>query len=314
MKIVILDDYQDAVRHLDCFAQLRDHDVTIYNDTVSNIEELAARLQSAEALVLIRERTSITAPLLDLLPNLKIISQTGRGVPHIDLAACAQYGVQVAVGGGSPYSTAELTWGLILAGMRYIPQEIAAFKAGQWQTRLGRGLRGRTLGIFGYGKIGSLVAGYGRTFGMQVLVWGREGSLERAQTDGFPVAASQAELFEKSDVLSLHIKLVEQTTGIVSAHDLSRMKPTALFVNTSRAELIEPAALENALRQGRPGQAAVDVYENEPAIGHPLLQLENAICTPHLGYVEKDSYELYFDAAFEQLLAYAAGQPLNLVS
>lgn len=314
MKIVILDDYQDAVRYLDCFAKLHDHAVTIYNDTVKDVEQLAARLHSAEALVLIRERTSITAQLLALLPNLKIIGQTGRGVPHIDLAACAQHGVQVAVGGGSPYSTAELTWGLILAGMRYIPQEIAAFKAGHWQTRLGRGLRGRTLGIFGYGKIGSLVAGYGRAFGMQVLVWGRDGSLKRAQTDGFSVAINQAELFEKSDVLSLHIKLVEQTAGIVSAADLSRMKPTALFVNTGRAELIEPGALEKALRQGRPGQAAVDVYENEPAIGHPLLHLENAICTPHLGYVEKDSYELYFDSAFEQLLAYAAGQPLNLAT
>ena len=314
MKIVIPDDYQDAVRHLDCFGKLAGHEVTIYNDTVKEVDALAARFQEAEALVLIRERTRITEELLARLPKLKIISQTGRGIPHIDLAACTRHGVAVAIGGGSPYAPAELTWALVMAAMRHLPQEIAAMKAGKWQTTLGTELHGRTLGIFGYGKIGSLVAGYGRAFGMKVLVWGREGSLERARADGFATATGQNELFEKSDVLSLHIKLIDETRGIVTAQDLAKMKPSALLVNTSRAELVESGALEQALRAGRPGYAAVDVYEDEPVTDSPLLHLDNIICTPHLGYVEKDSYELYFSAAFDQLLAFAAGHPTNLAN
>jgi len=311
MRIVIPDDYQDAVRGLDCFAKLTGHDVTIYNDTVKDIETLAERFRNADALVLIRERTAITESLLTRLPNLKLISQTGKGTAHIDLDACKRHGVAVAVGTGSPYAPAELTWALVLAAMRRIPQEVMGMENGRWQTTLGIGLRGRTLGVYGYGKIGSLVAGYGRAFQMNVLVWGREGSLERAQADGFEIAASKDALFAQSDVLSLHIKLAKETRGIVTAADLALMKPSALLVNTSRAELIESGALENALKAGRPGYAAVDVYESEPVTDHPLLHMENVICTPHLGYVEKDSYELYFGSAFDNVLAFAAG---NLIA
>jgi D-3-phosphoglycerate dehydrogenase len=314
MRIIIPDDYQDAVRGLDCFDRLAGHEVTIYRDSVMDIAALADRLRDADALVLIRERTAISEPLLARLPNLKLILQTGRGMPHIDIAACTRHGVAVTAGGGSPHAPAELTWGLVLAAMRHIPQEVARFKAGQWQTTLGLGLRGRTLGILGYGKIGSLMAGYGRAFGMHVLVWGREGTLTRARADGFEAADSKGALFGRSDVLSLHLKLVEETRGIVTAADLAQMKRSALLVNTSRADLIEHAALEEALRAGRPGYAAVDVYESEPLSDHPLLHMENVICTPHLGYVEKDSYELYFATAFEQLLAFAAGSPIDIIN
>lgn len=316
MRIVIPDDYQDAVRSLDCFNRLSlsEHHITIYRDSVKETEILAERFQGAEALVLIRERTAITEQLLARLPDLKLICQTGRGIAHIDLAACTRHSVAVTVGGGASYATAELTWGLILAAMRHIPQEVASLKKGQWQTTLGTGLRGRTLGILGYGKIGNVVAGYGRAFGMHVLVWGREGSLARASADGFETIASQRELFRRVDVLSLHVKLVKETRGIVTATDLAEMKPSALLVNTSRAELIEAHALENALRAGRPGSAAVDVYEVEPVKDHPLLHLDNVLCTPHLGFVEKDNYELFFEAAFEQLLAFAAGNPVDIVN
>lgn len=314
MKIVIPDDYQDAIRHLDCFAQLNGHDVTIHNDSVTDIETLTNRFREADALVLIRERTKISDALLERLPNLKLISQTGRGYPHIDVEACTRRGIVIAAGGGTSYSTAELTWGLILAATRHIPQEITSMKAGHWQTTFGTGLRDRTLGIFGYGRIGSLVAGYGRAFGMKVLVWGREGSLARAQADGFEAASSQQMLFERADILTLHIKMAEATRGIVTAADLAAMKPSALLVNTSRAGLIAPGVLEEALRAGRPGSAAVDVYESEPVTDHPLLHMENVICTPHIGYVEKDSYESFFGAAFEQVVAFQAGHPINVVN
>ncbi len=314
MKIIIPDDYQGAVRGLDAFSKLVGHDVTIYPDSVSDIDALAERFRDADALVLIRERTRINAALLDRLPKLRLISQTGRGIPHIDLDACTKHGVLVCGGGGSPYATAELTWALILASMRHIPQEVNALRAGRWQTTLGTGLRGRTLGIYGYGKIGTIVAGYGQAFGMRVLVWGREGSLMRAKADGLGIATGEAELFAESDVLSLHVKLNAETRGLVTAADLARMKPTALLVNTSRAELIEPDALVNALRAGRPGFAAVDVYESEPTVDHPLLTLDNALCTPHLGYVEKDSYEQYFGSAFDQVAAFARGMPINVLN
>jgi D-3-phosphoglycerate dehydrogenase len=314
MKIVIPDDYQAAVRTLDCFPRLSRHDVTLYHDSVIDLDTLIERFQDADALVLIRERTAISDELLERLPNLKLISQTGKGIAHIDLEACARRGVAVALGSGSPYATAELTWALVLAGMRRLPQEIAQLRAGRWQTTLGLGLRGRTLGIFGYGKIGSIVAGYGRAFGMQVLVWGRKGSLTRAQDDGFETAANQRAFFEQTDVVSLHVRLLDETRGLVTADDLAAMKPSALLVNTSRAALIESGALESALRAGRPGYAAVDVYENEPALNHPLLSMDNVVCTPHLGYVERDSYELYFGAAFDNVLAFAAGQPANIVN
>ena len=314
MKVIIPDDYQDAVRSLDSFDKLKGQHVTIYRDSVKDVETLSARFRDAEALVLIRERTAITEPLLGLLPALKLISQTGKGIAHIDLEACTDHGVAVAVGTGSPYAPAELSWGLVLAGMRRIPQEATRLKSGQWQTTLGFGVRGRTLGILGYGKVGSLVAGYGRAFEMKVLVWGRDGSLARARADGFETATSQSAFFQDADVLSLHLKLVEETRGIVTASDLARMKPSALLVNTSRAELIEFGALEEALRAGRPGAAAVDVYEVEPVTDHPLLHLNNVICTPHLGYVEKDSYERYFGTAFDQVLAFADGNPINIIN
>jgi D-3-phosphoglycerate dehydrogenase / 2-oxoglutarate reductase len=305
MNIVIPDDYQDAVRNLACFARLAGHEVTIFNDTVKDLDSLAERFREADALVLIRERTLITDALLERLPRLKVISQTGKGAAHIDLEACERRGVKVVVGTGSPVAPAELTWALVLAAARRIPQEVARLRAGGWQSTLGIALRGRTLGIWGYGKIGSLVGGYGRAFGMKVLIFGQEGSRTRAEADGLAFAVSAEELFAQADVLTLHLRLTKETRGIVTPELLASMKSDALLVNTSRAELIAPGALEAGLRAGRPLFAAVDVYEEEPVLGaaHPLLTLENAICTPHLGYVERDSYELYFGQAFDNLLA-----------
>jgi D-3-phosphoglycerate dehydrogenase len=315
MRIIIPDDYQDAVRRLDCFAKLEGHDVAIFRDTVKDVDALAERFADADALVLIRERTSITDALLAKLPRLKLISQTGKGTAHIDVDACKRRGVVVSAGTGSPYAPAELTWALVLAAMRRIPQEVARLRAGGWQSTIGTLLRGRTLGVWGYGKIGSLVAGYGRAFGMRVIAFGREGSLTRAHADGFETVADKQTLLASSDVLSLHLRLTQETRGIVTGADLASMKRDALLVNTSRAELIERNALVDALRAGRPGFAAVDVYEEEPILGasHPLLALDNAVCTPHLGYVEKDSYELYFGQAFDQVLAFVANAPINVV-
>jgi D-3-phosphoglycerate dehydrogenase / 2-oxoglutarate reductase len=316
MRVVIPDDFQDAVRGLACFGKLAGHAVTVYNDTVKDVDALAERFREAEALVLIRERTAIQEELLARLPNLRLISQTGKGTAHIDLAACTRRGVVVTAGTGLPYAPAELTWALVLAALRHLPRETARLRAGHWQSTLGTGLRGRTLGIWGYGKIGSLVAGYGRAFAMDVLVWGREGSRSRALADGLAVAPDKETLLARSDVLSLHLRLTPETRGLITAGDLARMKPDALLVNTSRAELIAPGALVAALGAGRPGFAAVDVYEEEPVLGaaHPLLALGNALCTPHLGYVEKDSYELYFGQAFDQVVAFAAGKPTGVVN
>lgn len=318
MKIAIPDDYQDAVRSLACFQKLNGHEVTILREHASTPAALAARLQGIEALVLIRERTPITEQLLALLPTLRLIVQTGKQAPHLDLAACTRHGVAVIYAvpsvAGRPYATAELTWALILAAMRHIPQEVASLQAGHWQSSLGRALHGRTLGIFGYGNIGSLVAEYGQAFVMKILVWGREGSRERARAAGLAVAADQHALFSAADVLTLHLRLTDETRGIVTAEQLALMQPSALLVNTSRAGLIAPGALENALRAGRPGYAAVDVYENEPVVDHPLLHMPNVVCTPHLGYVEKDSYEQLLGAAFEQLLAFNAGQRANVAN
>lgn len=311
MRIVIPDDYQDCVRHLDAFAKLEGHEVTVFNDTVTDLDTLEARFRDAEALVLIRERTPITAELLARLPNLRAISQTGGGAGHVDMAACRERGITVMAGTGSPYAAAELTWGLVLAALRHIPEEAANLKAGRWQRTLGTGLKGRTLGIFGYGKIGQLMARYAQAFEMEVLVWGREGTRQRAAEAGLAVAASQAEFFARSDVLSLHLRLNEETRGIVTAEDLARMKPTALLVNTARSQLVAPGALEAALSEGRPGLAAADVYDEEPVVSHPLLALPNFLGVPHLGYVEKDSYELYFGDAFDNLLAFAAGEPVR---
>lgn len=311
MKIAISDDYQDCVRSLDAFKQLEGHDVTIYHDTLTDLDALSARFQDAEALVLIRERTPITAALLERLPNLKVISQTGGGAAHVDIEACRRHGVTVMTGTGSPYAAAELTWGLVLSAMRNIPAEVENLKEGRWQRTLGTGLKGRTLGIFGYGKIGSLVARYGQAFEMNVLVWGREGTRQRATDAGLEVAKSQTDFFQRADILSLHLRLNDDTRGIVTAESLAQMKPTSLLVNTSRSPLVAPGALEKALKAGRPSQAAIDVFETEPVFQGPLLELPNLVATPHLGYVEKDSYELYFGDAFSNLLAYIDGQPVT---
>jgi D-3-phosphoglycerate dehydrogenase len=318
MKISVLDDYFDTVRTLRCFATLAPFEVTIWNDHVQGVDVLAERLRDTEALVLIRERTEIHAPLLARLPKLKLISQ--RSVyPHIDIDACTRLGVIVSSSqhpGAPSYAAAELTWGLVLAAMRQIPQQMAALKTGTWQIGLGGTIRGKTLGVYGYGRIGSVVAGYGKAFGMDVSVWAREASLARARADGYTVARSKETFFEECDVISLHMRLVDATRGIVTAADLARMKPTALLVNTSRAPLIEPGALVDALRAGRPAMAAVDVYEEEPVLDahHPLLALENVVCTPHIGYVTRDEYELQFADIFDQITAYAAGQPINVVN
>jgi D-3-phosphoglycerate dehydrogenase len=306
VKVVIPDDYQNAVRGLACFARLDGHDVTVFHDTVTDVEALTERFGDADALVLIRERTAITDALLSKLPKLKLISQTGKGTAHIDMDACARRGVTVAVGTGSPLAPAELTFALVLAASRRVPEEAASLRAGGWQTGLGRTVRGRTLGIYGYGKIGTLVAGFGLAFGMKVLVWGREGSLSRAAMDGCATAADRETFFADSDVLSLHLRLTPATRGIVTAEDLGRMKPDALLVNTSRAELIADGVLAAALRAGRPGYAAVDVYEDEPVIDNPLVAMPNTLCTPHLGYVEHDSYELYFGQAFDAINAFTS--------
>ena len=318
MKIAILDDYFDTLRTLKCFSKIESHHVTIWKDHVQDVETLAARLHDSEVLVLIRERTKIQAPLLERLPNLRLISQ--RSVyPHIDIAACTRLGVIVSSSqhpGTPSYAAAELTWGLVLAAMRQIPQQMSALKEGRWQIGVGTTLRDKTLGIYGYGRIGSVVAGYGRAFGMNVLVWAREKAREQARVDGYATASNKQEFFERCDVISLHMRLVEATRHIVTAADLARMKPTSLLVNTSRAPLIEPDALVNALRAGRPGMAAVDVYENEPVrdTDHPLLTMANVVCTPHIGYVSRDEYEVQFADIFDQITAYAAGAPINVVN
>ena len=327
MNIVILDDYQDAVRKLDCASKLENYPAKVYTNTIKGLGQLSVRLKDADIIVLIRERTVLNRALLDKLPKLKLIAQTGRVGKHIDLAACTERGIAVAEGVGSPVAPAELTWALIMAATRRLPQYISNLKHGAWQqaglkaasmpTNFGLGtvLRGKTLGIWGYGRIGQLVAGYGRAFGMQVMVWGSAESRARAIQDGYMSAESREAFFSQSDVLSLHLRLSDATENIVKAEDLACMKPTALLVNTSRAELIEANALIHALNKGRPGLAAVDVFESEPILqGSALLRLENCICTPHIGYVEKESYELYFGAAFDNVVNFIRGTPTNIVN
>src|SRR6187397_904653 len=318
MKVSILDDYFDTLRTLRCFRKLDGYEVAVWNDHIQDVDALAACLKDTEVLVLIRERTKIREPLLKRLDALRLISQ--RSVyPHIDIDACTRRGVIVSSNqhAGTPsYAAAELTWGLIIAAMRQIPQQMYALRSGKWQIGVGNSLRGKTLGIYGYGRIGATVAGYGRAFGMNVLVWAREPSLQRARRDGYVVAESRRAFFEACDVLSLHMRLVAETRGIVTRSDLSCMKSTALLVNTSRAPLIEPNALAEALRAGRPGMAAVDVYEEEPLLDpdHPLLRMDNVVCTPHIGYVTLDEYEIQFSDIFDQITAYAAGSPINVVN
>ena len=318
MKISVLDDYFDTVRTLPCFTKLSGHEVTVWNDRAQDVDILAERLRDTEALVLIRERTKIQASLLDRLPALRLISQ--RSVyPHIDIAACSRLGVVVSSDQHTDtpsHAAAELTWALVLAAARQLPQQVAALKSGRWQIGVGTTLRGKTLGIFGYGRIGAVVAGYGRAFGMKVLVWSNQASRERAAADGYAVAGSKAAFFADSDVLSLHIRLYPATRGILESGDLARMKPDSILVNTSRAGLIVPGALEAALRAGRPGMAAVDVFEEEPVTdpNHPLLKMDNVICTPHIGYVSRDEYETQFSDIFDQIVAYADGNPINVVN
>jgi D-3-phosphoglycerate dehydrogenase len=327
MNIIILDDYQDAVRKLRCAARLEPYNAKVFTNTVKGIGQLSVRLRDAEVLVLIRERTHFPRALLEKLPKLRLIVQTGRVGSHIDIDTCTRLGIAVAEGTGSPVAAAELTWALIMAAMRRLPQYIGNLKHGAWQQSglkaasmppnfgLGLVLRGRTLGVWGYGKIGSLVAGYGRAFGMQVLVWGSEASRARAVADGHQAAASCQQFFAETDVLSVHLRLNDVTRGLIKLEDLALMKPTALFVNTSRAELVDDNALVSALNKGRPGLAAVDVFEAEPILqGHPLLRLENAICTPHIGYVEQDSYELYFGQAFDNVINFINSTPTHIVN
>jgi D-3-phosphoglycerate dehydrogenase len=316
MRIVIPDDYQNCVRGLDCFGKLAGHEVIVFNDTVTDIDSLATRFADADAIVLTRERTRIDAALLDRLPKLRLISQTGKLAGHVDLAACTARGVLVAEGSGAGSATAELAWLLALASRRYLVDEATRLRQGLWQGHLGQQLGGQRLGIWSYGRIGRQLAAYGRVFGMKVWVWGREGSTAAAAKDGFEVAPSREDFFAQSDVISLHVRLNPDTIGLVTEHDLARMKTTALLVNTSRAELIADGALERALGRGRPGFAAVDVYEQEPVMNadHPLLRLPNVLCTPHIGYVEKDNYERYFGIAFEHIRQLAAGSLKEVVN
>ena len=327
MNIIILDDYQDAVRKLKCAAMLEPFNAKVFTNTVKGIGQLSVRLRDADVLVLIRERTQFPRALLEKLPRLKLISQTGRVGSHIDVTTCTRLGISVAEGVGSPVAPAELTWALIMAAMRRLPQYIGTLKHGAWQQSglkassmppnfgIGMTLHGKTLGLWGYGKIGQIVAGYGRAFGMKVVVWGSDASRQRALADGHLPAPSCESFFEACDVLSLHLRLSDETRGLVTLEALSRMKPTALFVNTSRAELLQDGVLVSALNRGRPGMAAVDVFEHEPILqGHPLLRLENAVCTPHIGYVEQDSYEMYFRAAFENIVNFIDKNPTNLVN
>ncbi|MEO8152286.1 MAG: D-2-hydroxyacid dehydrogenase family protein [Rhizobacter sp.] len=327
MNIIILDDYQDAVRKLKCATRLEHLNAKVFTNTVKGIGQLSVRLRDAEVLVLIRERTQFPRQLLEKLPKLKLLAQTGRVGPHIDVDTCTRLGIAVAEGVGSPIAPAELTWALIMASMRRLPQYVGNLKHGAWQQSglkaasmpgnfgIGMVLKGKTLGVWGFGRIGEMVAGYGRAFGMNVLVWGSEASRARARAEGHTPAESREAFFEASDVLTLHLRLADTTRSLVKLEDLSRMKPTSLLVNTSRAELIEEGALVSALNRGHPGMAAVDVFETEPILqGHPLLRLENAVCTPHIGYVEQDSYELYFGAAFDNVVNFVNGNPTGIVN
>ena len=327
MNIIILDDYQDVVRKLNCSNKLEAYPAKVFTNTIKGVGQLSVRLKDAEILVLIRERTHITRQLIEKLPKLKMISQTGKIGSHVDVTACTERGIVVAEGAGSPVAPAEMTWALIMAAMRRLPQYINNLKHGAWQQSglkssamptnfaLGQVLKGKTLGIWGYGKIGQLLAGYGKAFGMRVLLWGSEASRALAMEHGFEAAATREEFFSQSDILSLHLRLNDSTRGIVTLADLQVMKTTALLVNTSRAELLAPDALIAGLNRGRPGMAAIDVFESEPILqGHALLRLENCICTPHIGYVEQESYELYFGTAFDNVVNFIKGIPTNIVN
>ena len=317
MKIAVIDDYQNAFRTLKSYPKLSDHEVVVFTDTETDIGKLADRLKDAEAVVLTQQRSSFPRALIERLPKLKLIGQTGRAATHVDLDACTEKGIVVSAGGtGNSNATAELTWGLILSALRNLPFEVKRLKEGHWQSTLGIGVNGKTLGIYAYGKIGSIVAAAGKAFGARVVCWGREGSTGRAKAAGFEVAESREDFFARADILSLHLPLNKDTQAIVTRDDLGRMKPTALIVNPSRAGLIAPGALVEALKAGRPGMAAVDVYEKEPVIGadHPLLNMNNVTCTPHLGYVTREGYEEYYAVVVDDILAFAAGKPQNVLN
>lgn len=317
MKIAVIDDYQDAFRKLACFTRLKGHDVVVFRDTEKDPAKLAARLQDADAVILTQQRSPFPRAVIEKLPNLKLIAQTGRNSNHIDVTACTERGIVVAAAGsGLPNATAELAWGLILASLRHIPDEVQQLKQGVWQTTVGTGLHGKTLGVYALGRIGSVVAQVGKAFGMKVTCWGRDASQAKARAAGYEVPASREAFFEGADIVSLHIPLNKETRGIVTAGNLARMKSTALLVNTSRAPIVAEGALVEALKKGRPGFAAVDVYESEPVVGgnHPLLKMPNVICTPHLGYVEQNTYESYYGAAIDGILGFAAGKPVNVLN
>lgn len=320
MKIAVLDDYQDAFRKQRSFSKLEQHEVVVFNHTEKDPVKLAERLKDVEAVVLTQQRSQFPRAVIERMPKLKLISQTGRNAYHIDLDACAERGIVVSAGAGTPpgdssHATAELAWAIILASLRHIPEEVERLKQGKWQDTLGRGVYGRTLGVYAYGRIGSVVANVGRAFGMKVVCWGREGSMAKARDAGFDIAPSREAFFESSDIVSIHLPLNKETRGLVTRQDLGRMKPTALFVNTSRAPIVEKGALVEALKSGRPGYAAVDVYDEEPVLDResPLLKIPNVLCTPHLGYVEDRVYEGIYSVAVDQILAYAAGNPINVV-
>jgi len=317
MKIAIIDDYQNAFKTLKCFPKLSGHEVVVYTDPETDIGKLADRLKDADAVVLTQQRTYFPRTLIEKLPKLKLIGQTGRAATHVDLQACTEKGIVVSAGGsGNSNATAELTWGLILSALRNLPFEVRRLKEGHWQSTLGIGVNGKTLGIYAYGKIGSIVAAAGKAFGARVVCWGREGSTGRAKAAGFEVAKSREEFFAECDIISLHLPLNKDTRGIVTGDDLARMKPTALMVNASRSGLIIKGALEEALKAGRPGRAAVDVYDQEPVLGadHPLLKMDNVTCTPHLGYVTRESYEEYYAVVVDDIVAFAAGKPNHVLN
>ncbi len=322
MKIAVIHDYADALRQTEAYPKLQasGHEIAIYNDAYTDPARMVEQVKGCDALLLTQQRLTVTRQMLEQLPQLKFISQTGRNVSHLDVAACTDLGILVSAGGhdgASPYTTTgELAWTLILASLRHLPYEVERFKAGHWHSTIGTRLYGHTLGIYAFGHIGSGVARVGKAFGMKVVCWGREGSLDKAKAEGYEIAASREAFFEQCDVISLHIKSNDATRGIITATDLARMKPTSLLVNTSRAPIIAEGALVEALKKGRPGFAAVDVYEEEPVVGanHPLLKLKNALCAPHLGYSERGSYEHIYETGVEQLLAYAAGKPINVLN
>ena len=317
MKIAVIDDYQNAFKTLKCFPKLSGHEVVVFSEPETNLDKIAERIKDADALVLTQQRTAFPRALIEKLPKLKLIGQTGRAATHVDLEACTEKGIVVSAGGsGRSNPTAELTWGLILSALRKIPYEVRRLKEGHWQSTLGVSVHDKTIGIYAYGKIGSIVAGVGKAFGARVLCWGREGSTGRAKAAGLEVAKSREEFFAEADILSLHLPLNKDTRGIVTRDDLARMKPTALIVNASRSGLIAKGALEEALKAGRPGSAAVDVYDVEPVLGgdHPLLKMDNVTCTPHLGYVTRETYEEYYAAVVDDIVAYAAGKPAHVLN